>query len=49
MSCKIKLLRIEMLPSRHMLYFAIFYPMKTTGTGNYRIPAGKKYIIYEKG
>ena len=28
---------------------ANFYPMKTTGTRNYGVPAGKTGTIYEKG
>ena len=31
------------------LYTANFYPMKTTGTGNYGVPAGKACSIYGKG
>ena len=31
------------------LYIANFYPMKTTGTGNYGVPAGKTCNIYGKG
>ena len=30
-------------------YTANFYPMKTTGTGNYGVPAGKTCTIYGKG
>ena len=31
------------------LYTANFYPMKTTGTGNYGVPAGKSALSMEKG
>ena len=33
----------------HATYTANFYPMKTTGTGNYGVPAGKTCTIYGKG
>ena len=32
-----------------MDYTANFYPMKTTGTGNYGVPARKTCTIYGKG
>ena len=31
------------------MYTANFYPIKTTGTGNYGVPAGKTCTIYGKG
>ena len=31
------------------LHTANFYPMKTTWTGSYRVPAGKTCTFYEKG
>ena len=37
---------MKIFKKKHTECAANVYPMKTTGTGNYGVPAGKTYTIY---